>query len=227
MAASLHRQPGCVVTALLVPVLSRAGRLKPRIDGVPPAWAVLWLLPWALVDGPVSGAVADRSDIVMDGLSLDGASQFPALLLLGWWWGAWADVPLRFGTLNLGLLAWIGSLTVGLSLLLQLVIQGWSLDLDERLGWRTCSVGLPRRCWRRCWSRCSCCCGASKHVMNGPVTRQELCSAPLPLVWPPAVGAFQRDELNLWTSMAPEFNPYLDDVLTAWRQRQPQLPCVG
>ena len=38
-------------------------------------------------------------------------------------------------------------------------------------------------------------------------------------------GASSADELNLWTlQLAPKFNPYFDDVLTAWRQRQPQLP---
>ena len=59
--ARLHRQPGCVVTALLVPVLSLASPPWLGLDGVSPAWAVLWLLPWALVDGPVSGAVAGIS----------------------------------------------------------------------------------------------------------------------------------------------------------------------
>ena len=141
MAAPLHRQPGCVVTALLVPVLSLASPPWLGLDGVPPAWAVLWLLPWALVDGPVSGAVAGIAlGLVMDGLSLDGASQIPALLLLGWWWGRLGRRPPAIQrTLNLGLLAWIGSLTVGLSLLLQLLIQeGWSLDpWMSGWGWQT------------------------------------------------------------------------------------------
>ena len=83
--ARLHRQPGCVVTALLVPVLSLVSPPWLGLDGVPPAWAVLWLLPWALVDGPVSGAVAGIAlGLVLDGLSLGGVSQIPALLLLGW-----------------------------------------------------------------------------------------------------------------------------------------------
>ena len=139
--ARLHRQPACVLTALLVPLLSLASPPWLGLEGVPPTWAVLWLLPWALVDGPLSGAVAGIAlGLVLDGLSLDGASQIPALLLLGWWWGRLGRrAPLIQRTLNLGLLAWIGSLTVGLSLLLQLWIQeGWSLDpWMQSWGWQT------------------------------------------------------------------------------------------
>ena len=139
--APLHRQPGCVVSALLVPFLSLASPPWLGLDGVPPAWAVLWLLPWALVDGPVSGAVAGIAlGLVLDALSLGGASQIPALLLLGWWWGRLGRRPPSIQrTLNLGLLAWIGSLAVGLSLLLQLLIQrGWTLDpWMSGWGWQT------------------------------------------------------------------------------------------
>ena len=83
------------------------------------------------MDGPVSGAVAGIAlGLVLDGLSLGGVSQIPALLLLGWWWGRLGRRPPEIQrTLNLGLLAWIGSVTVGLSQLLQLLIQeGWSFD---------------------------------------------------------------------------------------------------
>ena len=57
----LHRQPICVASALVVPFLALASPPWLAIDGVGPAWAVLWLLPWALVDGPGSkGAVKAR-----------------------------------------------------------------------------------------------------------------------------------------------------------------------
>ena len=62
--------------------------------------------------------------------------------------------------------------------------------------------------------------------MNGPVTRRELLlgAAALGLA-ACGRGASSADELNLWTlQLAPKFNPYFDDLLTAWRQRQPQLP---
>ena len=54
----LTRQRWCVVSGLLVPFLALASPGVLKLAGVPPSWAVIWLLPWALVDGPLSGAVA-------------------------------------------------------------------------------------------------------------------------------------------------------------------------
>tara|TARA_B100002051_G_scaffold272515_1_gene309425 strand:+ start:1507 stop:1959 length:453 start_codon:yes stop_codon:yes gene_type:complete len=111
------------------------------IDGVGPAWAVLWLLPWALVDGPVSGAIGGLAlGLVLDGLTVGGASQVPALLLLGWWWGRLGRrAPPIQRSFNLGLLAWIGSVSVGCSLIVQLLIdRGFVLDPWMRSwGWHT------------------------------------------------------------------------------------------
>ena len=101
------------------------------ISGVAPAWSVLWLLPWALVDGPGSGVMAGLGlGLVLDGLSLDGGSQAPALMLLGWWWGRLGRraSPIQ-RSLNLGLLAWIGAVVVGLAVLAQIWLsQGFVLD---------------------------------------------------------------------------------------------------
>ena len=129
--ARLHRQPICVASALLVPLLALASPAWLAIDGVGPAWAVLWLLPWALIDGPVSGGLAGVAlGLVLDGLNLCGLSQVPALLVLGWWWGR---LGRRVGpiqrSLNLGLLAWLGSVGLGLSLIRQVWLrQGGALD---------------------------------------------------------------------------------------------------
>ena len=130
--ARLHRQPTCVASALLVPMLSIASPAWLAVDGVAPSWAVLWLLPWALVDGPVSGAMAGAAlGLVLDGLSLDGGSQVPALLLMGWWWGRLGRrVVLIQRSLNLGLLAWLGALLLGLTLLAQLFLRP-ELVLDQ------------------------------------------------------------------------------------------------
>ena len=136
----LHRQPICVASALVVPLLTLSNPGWLGVLGVGPAWAVLWLLPWALVDGPVSGGIAGVAlGLVLDGLTLGGASQVPALLLLGWWWGRLGRrAPPIQRSLNLGLLSWIGSVGLGLSLILQLWIQsggtlgpwmrGWALQ---------------------------------------------------------------------------------------------------
>jgi len=86
--ARLYSQPICVASGLLVPLISLAAPSWLSLGGVLPSWAVLWLLPWALVDGPVSGVIAGAAmGLVLDGLSVGDASQVPALMLLGWWWG--------------------------------------------------------------------------------------------------------------------------------------------
>lgn len=135
--ARLHRQPICVASALLVPLLQLVAPFWLALDGVGPSWAMLWLLPWALVDGPVSGGIAGAAlGLVLDGLSLGDSSQIPALVLMGWWWGRLGrrGQPIQ-RSLNIGLLAWIGTLVLGLSLWLQLLmlesadalLQAWAL----------------------------------------------------------------------------------------------------
>ena len=121
----LHRQRWCGATGLLVPLLTLASPGFLKIAGIAPSWAVLWLLPWALVDGPASGAVAGLAlGLVLDGLHLGRASEVPVLVLLGWWWGR-----------ILGLLALVGTALLGGSLWLQLHWQG-GLPLPLA-GWHT------------------------------------------------------------------------------------------
>ena len=122
----LHRQPICVASALLVPILQLASPAWLNLDGVPPSWAVLWLLPWSLVDGPLAGAISGAAiGLVLDGLSLGDVTQVPALVLMGWWWGRIGrrGSPIQ-RSLNLGLLAWIGSLILGLSMWIQWLLLG-------------------------------------------------------------------------------------------------------
>ena len=109
--ARLHTQPICVASALVVPLLSLAQPAWLTLSGVAPSWAVLWLLPWALVDGPVSGSIAGAAlALVLDGLGGDAVTLLPALTLLGWWFGRLGrrGRPIQ-RSLNLGLLAWIGT----------------------------------------------------------------------------------------------------------------------
>ena len=143
--ARLHRQPICLVSALLVPFLTLGAPSWLTIDGVGPAWSVLWLLPWALVDGPVSGGIAGIAiGLVLDGLTLEGVSQVPALLLMGWWWGRLGRraSPIQ-RSFNLGLLAWLGSAALGGSLILQFMVRaGGVLDPTLRMF-----------CWQTLWSQ--------------------------------------------------------------------------
>ncbi len=139
--ARLHRQPICVASALLVPLFVMGSPGWLGINGVAPAWVLLWLLPWSLSDGPVSGALAGVAlGLTLDGLSLGGATQVPALLALGWWWGRLGRRGSQIQrSLNLGLLAWIGSVGLGLSVWLQVLIrEGGTLDaFTQGWGWQT------------------------------------------------------------------------------------------
>jgi rod shape-determining protein MreD len=122
----LHRQRWCGATGLAVPLLTLASPGFLKIAGVAPCWAVLWLLPWALVDGPRSGAIAGLAlGLVLDALHLGEATEVPVLLLLGWWWGRLGRLgaPIE-RSFSLGLLALLGSLALGGSLLLQFHVQG-------------------------------------------------------------------------------------------------------
>ena len=117
----LARHGWCVATALVVPWLVLAAPAPLKLAGILPAWSVLWLLPWAISDGPVSGALAGLGlGLLLDALTLDGATQIPALVLLGWWWGRLGrkGPPLE-RSFSLGLLALIGTFLLGLTLILQ------------------------------------------------------------------------------------------------------------
>ena len=130
------RQPWLLLSMLLVPLLTLAAPAWLSIAGVPPAWAPLWLLPWALVDGRLSAMVAGGAlGLLLDSLNPGPVSQIPALLLLGWWWGQLGrrGPPIE-RSFNLALLAMIGTLALDLSLMIQWAWRSWSglRGLQER-----------------------------------------------------------------------------------------------
>ncbi|MFM7266952.1 MAG: rod shape-determining protein MreD [Cyanobium sp.] len=126
--AQLSRQPVVLASALLVPWLTLASPGWLKLSGVSPAWSVLWLLPWALVEGPVWGAAAGLGlGLLVDSLHPGPVTLVPGLAALGWWWGRLGRKgrPIQ-RSFSLGLLALLGSLGLGLSLMLQWALL-WSL----------------------------------------------------------------------------------------------------
>ncbi len=86
------------------------------LSGVGPSWALLWLLPWSLEEGPWHGLFAGFCfALILDGLVLDGATHIPSFLLIGYWWGLIGlKGPLIEKSFNLGLLAFLGCLINGI-----------------------------------------------------------------------------------------------------------------
>ena len=111
----LLRQRWTPATALLVPLLVLAAPAPLSLGGVSPNWAVLWLLPWALVDGPLSGAAAGLGlGLMLDALHSGAITEIPVLTLLGWWWGRLGrNAPPIERSFNLGLLALLGAAMQG------------------------------------------------------------------------------------------------------------------
>ena len=125
--ALLSRQPWLVATGLLVPLLTLASPGWLKLDAVPPAWSVLWLLPWALSEGRLAGAAAGLGlGLLLDGLHPGTVSLVPGLVLLGWWWGRMGrKAPLIQRSFSLGLLALVGTALLNGSLMLQWALLSW------------------------------------------------------------------------------------------------------
>ncbi len=133
----LHKRPICLASVLMVPLLYLGAPNWLKLSGVTPCWAVLWLLPWALEDGPLSGICAGLFlGLWIDGLSLDGPTYIPTLMLLGFWWGRLGrrGPPIE-RSYNLGLLGWIGSFFVGLSIWVQIMFIEMNTPLDWIHSW--------------------------------------------------------------------------------------------
>jgi hypothetical protein len=125
--AVLARQPLALATALLVPWLSLATPGWLQLDGIAPAWAVLWLLPWSLADGRLSGlALGLGLGLLVDALHPGPVTLVPGLMLLGWWWGRLGrrSPPIE-RSFSLALLALLGTAFLNLSLMAQWALLAW------------------------------------------------------------------------------------------------------
>lgn len=119
-----------LLTALLVPLLTLAAPSWLRLAGIGPAWAVLWLLPWALAEGRRAALVgAAALGLMLDSLHASPLTLLPGLLLLGWWWGGMGSRqdPIE-SSFSLGLLALLGTALLNLTLLLQWQLIAWRAD---------------------------------------------------------------------------------------------------
>ena len=109
------------VCGLAVPLLTFFSPSWISIAGVSPRWAELWLLPWALEQGPLAGGLGGFClGILLDAMNLHGTTQIPSLILIGYWWGrVGRKEEYIYKNFTLGFLAWVGALVNGLFIWLQ------------------------------------------------------------------------------------------------------------
>ncbi len=129
-------------SGVLVPVMKLIEPNWLTIMGVAPSWPVLWLLPWALKGGRFKGVFAGLAlGLLLDSISLGGASQIPVLVLLGFWWGHLGEHRSSSidNSFNLGLLAFLGTAFFGLSLWFQFLLtqMSWSFSLFNAWSFQT------------------------------------------------------------------------------------------
>ena len=107
--------------ALLVPFLTFFSPAWLTLTGVGPRWAELWLLPWALVQGPFAGAFSGLLlGLLLDSMNIGVTTNIPALIILGYWWGRLGrEDKFEEKFFVLGFLAWIASFFSGLSIWVQ------------------------------------------------------------------------------------------------------------
>ena len=111
------------VSLISIPCLFIVSPKWLTLQGVEPNWAVLWLLPWALNHGKIFGLFFGCClGLFLDGLIVGNITQVPAFVLLGFWWGHLGSQgkPIEL-SLNLGLLAFLGTIISGLSFWLQYI----------------------------------------------------------------------------------------------------------
>ncbi len=114
--------------AILVPLLTFFSPTWISLVGVGPRWAELWLLPWALQEGPFAGAFAGfLLGLTLDSMNLGFSTTIPSLIFLGYWWGRLGKKDTYVDKFFvLGCLAWLGTLISGLSIWVQeiFLVQG-------------------------------------------------------------------------------------------------------
>ena len=114
---------GAGATGLVVLLLSLSSPGWLRLGGVGPNWLVLWLLPWALSQGPTAGLIgACLLGFALETMTIGTATPLYGLALLAWFWGrgtGYRQISLP-SPATMAIQASFGSLLVDVTLMLQL-----------------------------------------------------------------------------------------------------------
>ena len=111
-------------TGLVALLLSFSSPGWLRLGGVGPNWLVLWLLPWALSQGPLAGVVgACILGFALEAMTIGAATPLYGLALLAWLWGRTGQRRIsrpQPGLAAVALQASLGSFLVDLTVMAQL-----------------------------------------------------------------------------------------------------------
>ena len=95
-----------------------------KINGIPPCWPVVFLLPFSLTNNPKRSAIASiLLGIFIDSFRVGSVSYIPSLLFLSFVWSQYGLHNEKIELfLNIGLMAIFGTAFVGISIWLQKIL---------------------------------------------------------------------------------------------------------
>ncbi len=118
-------------TGICIPFLTLMSPNWLKIYGVAPCWPIFWLLPFSIKNGPYRAVLACTfMGILMDSFTLGGASYIPSFMLLSFWWGNYGRQKQKIElSLNIGLMAILGTAFVSFSIWIQTIsFQSFLID---------------------------------------------------------------------------------------------------
>ena len=116
-----YRRLLILFTAIFLPFWTLASPIWLTINGISPCWPLLWLLPFSLKNGIGRASFAGTSlGFLMDAWTIGDVSYVPSFLLLSLVWGRYGILHKNIEfTLNLGLMAILGTAFVSFSIWIQ------------------------------------------------------------------------------------------------------------
>ena len=125
------------ISALMIPLIILCMPNLFVLVGAEPSWSLIWLLPWSLIKGPFFGGLAGIFlGLLVDSVTIEKIAILPPLLILGYLWGRLGEnKDLRIGFIELGLLAWSGSIFKNFLILVQFYFHISSLQSENLYFW--------------------------------------------------------------------------------------------
>ena len=113
-----------IFSFFLVPLLFLWNPAFFSFMGSQPYWPIFWLLPWAVINGPIETIFMGLLlGLVLDAINNDNITEIPGLVICGFWFGRVGIVnQFDFTPFKYGLTASIGSLICGIIYFCQILL---------------------------------------------------------------------------------------------------------